>query len=114
MFHGRYGSREGLPGTLKMVANGAMVKLRCGAHPVAWPDPGPGLGVSYEHGRFPKRVWHIQQKNTGQILNNLISALYVWLTNGISLRNFFSHAKNSGNLFSSMRYVEDLYEFNAV
>ena len=32
-------------------------------------------GVSYEHGRFPKRIWHIQLKNTGQILNNLISAL---------------------------------------
>ena len=29
MLHGRYGSREGLPGTLKMMANGAMVKLPC-------------------------------------------------------------------------------------
>ena len=33
------------------------------------------VASGYEHGRFPKRVWHIQTKNTRQILNSLISAL---------------------------------------
>ena len=62
--------------------------------------PGPGPGVSYEHGRTPKRIWHVELKNTRQIFNNLISTLYVRSTNGIYVRNFFSHPKNSRNLFS--------------
>ena len=85
--------------------------------------PGVDPRDSYEHGRFPKRIWHIQLKNSRQTLNNLTSTLHrlsVWSTNGISLLNFFSHAKNSCKfvLINEISRglesnLEDPYEFNA-